>query len=282
MGPYVTLLRLDVAHGYFADGRCRGLRFVPTPDTADRLRRADTVVREDGATLLIHGAADTAWDRLRDDPDHQPLTWQVYATDDGFGFYTDDPARRPGELLWLDVESAARAVGTEADPLAPIPLQAEPVALTDARVAPSLHGAARLRPPFALLSLPASAMPVDDDAGTPLTLRWSLAPRATVWKYCLFGEWSEAALEVIDLAGTTEFTAPRDDRLDDGRPMLAVCSREPIALAQRAVSRFQLRCRNGAGPKVLIKRLPVAAARQLGREEIDGVSTLISEIHVHR
>ncbi|UXH79428.1 hypothetical protein [Roseateles amylovorans] len=275
MGPYVTLLRIDVAHGYFADGRCRGLRFVPTPDTADRLRRADTIVREDGATLLILGAGDSSRQYLCEDPDGVPLTWQVYGTDSAFAYYTDDTAQRPGELLLLD---AGTATPDDADAARHLQLSARPVALNDPRVAPSLHGAARLRPPFALLSLPLQTLA----APAPLQLRWSLAARATVWKYCLFGEWAETALEVIDLAGTTAFTAPQDDRLDDGRPMLAVRSREPIALAQRASSRFQLRCRNGAGPKVLIKRLPVAAALQLGREEIDGVPTLISEIHVHR
>ncbi|PIM50603.1 hypothetical protein CS062_24185, partial [Roseateles chitinivorans] len=105
-----------------------------------------------------------------------------------------------------------------------------------------------------------------------------------VWKYCLFGDWPEPALAVVDLAGETEFSAPAPDRLDNGTPMLAIRSRVRLPLAQRSPRRFQLRSRpDGAGsPKVLIRRLPTAAAQLLARETIDGQPTIVSEIHVHR
>ena len=63
---------------------------------------------------------------------------------------------------------------------------------------------------------------------------------------------------------------------------MAIRSRAPIALAQRSERRFQLRSRQRGGDKVLVKRLPVAAAQFLAREQIGGESRLVSEIHVHR
>ena len=143
-------------------------------------------------------------------------------------------------------------------------------------------------PPFALLHLPLPSLPAhgpaDNATAWPVQLRWPLAPRATVWKYCLFGDWPEPALAVVDLAGETEFSAPAPDRLDNGTPMLAIRSRVRLPLAQRSPRRFQLRSRpDGAGsPKVLIRRLPTAAAQLLARETIDGQPTIVSEIHVHR
>jgi hypothetical protein len=63
---------------------------------------------------------------------------------------------------------------------------------------------------------------------------------------------------------------------------VAIRSRAPIALSQRSAQRFQLRSRQRSGDKVLVARLPVAAAQFLAREQIGGASRLVSEIHLHR
>jgi hypothetical protein len=136
---------------------------------------------------------------------------------------------------------------------------------------------ARLMPPLALLRVPLALVPP-----APLIYTVRFAPRATVWKYCLHGDWPEPQLQVVDLASGVEFGDPEPDRLDNGAPLLAIRSRAPIALAQRSERRFQLRSRQRGGDKVLVKRLPVAAAQFLAREQIGGESRLVSEIHVHR
>lgn len=285
MGPYLPLLRIDVDHGYYADGRCRGLRFVPAGTTAERLRRADALVRADGGTLLVHGPAE-AIERLRADTDpddgEAALDWLVHATDDDFACGTEDPADRPRELLWVAPAAPGASGADDAT------LVATPKALDAPEVTALLAPGDRWLPPFALLHLPLPSLPAhgpaDNATAWPVQRRWPLAPRATVWKYCLFGDWPEPALAVVDLAGETEFSAPAPDRLDNGTPMLAIRSRVRLPLAQRSPRRFQLRSRpDGAGsPKVLIRRLPTAAAQLLARETIDGQPTIVSEIHVHR
>ncbi|ANH67123.1 hypothetical protein [Mitsuaria sp. 7] len=299
MGPYFPLLQVDVAHGYYADGRCRGLRFVPAGSTAERLRRADALVRTDGGSLRVHGPAE-AIARLRSDAedasgafdDGHALNWRVFATDDDFACGTEDAADRPRELLWVETGDDATTVTMEARP--------------KALDTPELH--ALLTPhdrrvlPFALIHLPLARLPSQgpsrDPAAWPVRYRWPLAPRATVWKYCLLGDWTEPALAVVDLAGETGFTAPVPERLDDGTPMLAIRSLVRVPLAQRSPHRFQLRSRGEppahgttAGPaggngkvqdKVLIRRLPTAAAQLLARETIAGRPAIVSEIHVHR
>jgi hypothetical protein len=282
LGPYVPLLRVDFAHGFFADGRCPGLRFVPVGDTAGWIRSTDAIERHSGSAFALYGPAQA----LAVEP-KAVLAWQVHATDEAFPTCTDNPAQWPDELLWFDAGDALRDAG-RADREASFRLhRGETVTHADVRpltwplVSQSLgtqsSNGNRLMPPLALLRVPLAALPP-----APLAFTVRLAPRETVWKYCLHGDWPEPQLQVVDLANGVEFGEPEPDRLDNGAPLVAIRSRSPIALAQRSERRFQLRSRQRGGDKVLVKRLPVAAAQFLAREQIDGESRLVSEIHVHR
>lgn len=275
MHTWHALLQLQVSHGYYADGRCRGLRFEPCTDTAAALRRAEILMRSDATSLHLHGTP-TAIDELAEqDLPGAGLAWRLFATDAAFACGTDDRALRPGQLLW---------VAPTADD-APSDLRAEPLALDEPRLAELLTPQDRRLPPFGLLWLPLSALCVGSSLQAPLRLRWQIAARATVWKYCLFGDWPEPALAIVDLTGAAAFSAPVRDHMDDGTPMLAIRSHGRLPLAQRAPQRLQLRSRpeqDGRADKVLIRRLPTPAAQFLAREVIDGQTAVISEIHVHR
>lgn len=306
MSRTLPLFRLAVGHAYFADGRARGLRFEAAADTARRLRRADVLERQDGASLSLLGPADAA-DQLRHDST-EPLTWWVRATDPAFAIYTEDAARRPQELLVVSPpdEGPADPQGpdTALPAVTPLPEVTVRVMAIVQRAGGAqgptqeggyaLSGEAAWRPPFAVLCLPpdalavpaaASSAPARPDASRPDSismLRWSLHPRRVIWKYCLFGDWSEDALDIVDADGTVSFFPPAAEQGPEGRPLLALRSRVPLALAERSDTRLQLRCRQSGVSKVLVKRLPVPGPRHLAREEIDGAATLVSEIHVHR
>jgi hypothetical protein len=278
MAAYLPLMRIDVGHGFYAGGRCPGLRWVPSADTAAWLRASGAVVRESDSALALYGTAQA----LAMDP-AAVLAWQLHVVDSDFATATDDPAQRPAELLYLDADLAVPDVH-DGPAVSAWRLHAGPtVSADDVRpltwplVAQALQPAQRRMPPLALLRVPLAAL-----APPPVVFRLQLAARATVWKYCLHGDWPEPALQVVDLADEAEFDAPAPDRLDNGRPMVAIRSRAPIALSQRSAQRFQLRSRQRSGDKVLVARLPVAAAQFLAREQIGGASRLVSEIHVHR
>jgi hypothetical protein len=280
MAAYLPLVRIDVGHGFYAGGRCPGLRWVPSADTAAWLRASGAVVRESESesALALYGTAQA----LAMDP-AAVLAWQLHVVDSDFATATDDPAQRPAELLYLDADLAVPDVH-DGPAVSAWRLHAGPtVSADDVRpltwplVAQALQPAQRRMPPLALLRVPLAAL-----APPPVVFRLQLAARATVWKYCLHGDWPEPALQVVDLADEAEFDAPAPDRLDNGRPMVAIRSRAPIALSQRSAQRFQLRSRQRSGDKVLVARLPVAAAQFLAREQIGGASRLVSEIHVHR
>lgn len=274
MGPYLPLLRIEVGHGFFADGLGRGLRFVPAGGTAAWLHASDAIVREEGSALALYGpqaalagAATTV------------LTWHLHAGHEDFSHYTEHSAQWPAELLYFDATNAIQDPTGTAWQLhaGPTAAQADVRPLTWPLVAQTLDARTRRMPPLALLRVPLAGLPP-----APVRLRIALAARATVWKYCLHGHWPEPQLQVVDLAREAAFGEPEPDRLDNGTPMLAIRSQAPIALAQRSERCFQLRSRQRGGDKVLVKRLPMAAARVLSRERIDGASRLVSEIHVHR
>ena len=272
MDTWFQLLHLQVHHGYYADGRSQGLRFEPTIDTTTALRRADVAMRSDGSGFSLHGPAD-APDAL-ETPD-AGLAWRVFATDGDFACATEDVAARPGQLLWVQ-PSEPPDDGT---------LTAMARSLHEAPVASLLAAVDRFRTPFALIWLPLAHLRATWATLTPARLRWLLAPRATVWKYCLHGDWPEPALTIVDLSGETAFGAPTPDRMEDGTPMLAIRSNSRVPLGQRPARRLQLRSRpepDGRADKVLIRRLPMPAAQFLAREVIAGLPTVISEIHVYR
>jgi hypothetical protein len=272
----VPLLRIDVAHGFFADGRCQGLRFVPVGDTPAWLHASDALVREQDGALAVYGPHDA----LTCDP-AAVLTWHLYADSPDFAHYTDQPAQWPAELLCFDTDQAFAepAVSDGAWRLH----AGATAAATDVRpmnwplVAQTFSAGSRRHPPWALLRVPLARLPA-----APVHYRVRLAVRAMVWKYCLHGDWPEPQLQVVDLASEVAFEEPEPDQLDNGMTLLAIRSQTPIALAQRSTQRFELRSRQRGGDKVLVRRLPVAAAQFLARERIGGASRLVCEIHVHR
>lgn len=273
MARYLSLLRIEVGHGFYAGGRCRDLRWVPTADTAAVLRASGAVVREDDGALVLYGTAQAL---AASAP--AVLAWQLHALDDDFATATDDPAQRPGELLYFDAADAvAETAGHWRLHAGATVSSADVRPVTWPLVAQALLSRPGRLPPLALLRVPLARLPPP-----PVALRLQLAARATVWKYCLHGDWPEPQLQVVDPAQQAVFGAPEPDRLVNGAPLLAIRSEAPIALAQRSGRRFQLRSRQRGGDKVLVPCLPVAAARFLAREQIGGTSRLVSEIHVHR
>jgi len=268
-GRYLPLLTVDVEHAYFPDGLCRGLRFVPVGDGVQRFEAAGGLVRETARGVAVYGDGE-ARDALRllvaDASEPLSLAWSVHADDPAFINYTEGLVRQGEGVLAFD---GAQAVE-----------EGEGVWRLQAEARDAEPGLGRL-PPFARIHLGLDASAFSE---TPRLRRYRLPlqARATVWKYCLFGDWGSDAMQIVDLANETEFDAPAPEQLVIGRTALAIRSRGRIALQERSERRFQLRGRSAGTDKVLVKRLPVAGASLFCREIIAGVPTLVSEIFVHR
>lgn len=287
MTRYQPLLWLQVAHGFYAGERCPGLRIVPTPATLASIDRAGGLCRPttDGVVVLVDeqlAAVATQGDGA--------LTWLLVADDAAFDACTAELGRPRRELMVFDatdavaddptgawrVHAQATAAAHDVSPVGDLPPD-------DVAAIHALRHA-----PFALVRVPLARLRAPGRDAPRFLIR--LAPRATLWAYCLVGDWSEPSLQVVDEASQVAFEQAPHRRLADGRDALVFRSTVPIALRQRPTERFQLRSRGEPAPaagrpradRIVVRRLPQAAPCQFSREVIAGAPALVSEIFVHR
>ena len=121
----------------------------------------------------------------------------------------------------------------------------------------------------------------EQSPATPKTYFVSFRAKETIWKYYLLGEVAKEGLYIADLDDAIEFEPGEAETLSDTRPALTFRSKTYIALSERSQCRFQLRERNSGAGKVLIRRLPVASASQIGREVVEGLATPLSEMFIN-
>lgn len=106
---------VEARHEYFADGRCRAMRFRPTPRCREWISAFELVARADDHSLAVHVPEHRLTD-LRDEIRSQPspptLDFDVEATDPAFACYTADPAAQTARLPLVD--ACANDVGPTA------------------------------------------------------------------------------------------------------------------------------------------------------------------------
>ncbi|WP_457333514.1 hypothetical protein [Rhizobacter sp. P5_C2] len=290
MSAYSLLLEIEVRHGYYADEACPSLRFVPTPACQRLVARVGGLSRTTPHGLALWAERDRLADLPSEDTaDDTALAWTLHLADNAFCECTEVRGRPQREVLLFDAANAVADASTGLERLHSHEAASNedlcPLAEIDhdgrlALAAP--HGN-----PCGLVRIPPARL----RTGKRFLIRF--APRATVWTYCLVGDWREPGLHIVDLAQQVSFTPLPPRQLADGRPALAFRASSPIALHQQPPERFQLRSRapdnasaaNAARTrpdKVIVKRLPAAAPHHFSREEIGGAQTWVSEIFVHR
>ena len=284
---YIPLLQITAAHGYYADGLCRGMHFTPGAATSAWLREVGGLCRQSGAELLVLGDRATA---AAAQPIPQGLSWTLTCDDPQFASVTAGlPAARDEVLVCACVRALSAPAQGDAWRLhaGPTAGDAQAWPLRWPAVAALLTAPQRRSPPLALLQVPQprpgpNDRPDGGPDGGPDRYVCTFAARAPIWKYCLVGAWSADRLAVVAAMGEPTFGDPVAEQLDNGQPVLAFRSSVGIELRERSDRRFQLRARTAAADRVLVKRLPVAGADHFARETIHGVPTLVSEIYVHR
>ena len=281
MGLYRPLLQIKIEHSYFADKVCRGLRFTLTEDSARLLDRASCLVRQtDDGVVLLRDVTSSV---------HEPFVvhWQVRASDALFSNYTASAEHAPRTFRFPDPH--AQAPGHDdatAKRAGDSRVIADALASLDSYRAPLQSRNQQFPLPDFTLTVVVTTADLDHTAEGARQLVCRLQARATVWKYCLIGDWIDAQnaqpVEVVDLAQAWQFEAAVSELLPHGQMAWALRSTRCIPLQDRSDKRFQLRQRSGGTDKVLIKRLPVASPRYLSRETSGGLSTQVSEIYLHR
>jgi hypothetical protein len=105
--------------------------------------------------------------------------------------------------------------------------------------------------------------------------------RKTYWTYYLLGPFARKRLSIVDLDEGTAFESLGPVSLSDERPALAFRSKTAIPLRQHSACRFQLREAGSGSGRILVRRLPVAAAGRVNRQSIGGKVVSVSEVYVN-
>jgi hypothetical protein len=105
--------------------------------------------------------------------------------------------------------------------------------------------------------------------------------RETIWQYYVLGSLTKKKPYIVDLNNKVKFTDSGPASLPFNRTALTFRSKQKLPMREKSEYRFQLKEKDPAGGKVLIKRLPVAAANQFATEIIKGKEAIVSEIFIN-
>lgn len=283
---WLTVAEFAVRHAFFEPRPVPGLRWRPAAASVQALQRAGLRLAStaEGFALMLPAESLTLLHaRVHEAEAGYALFFTGHCSDAAFASATAGLAT----LGLLDTAHAEPPDATQWQTLrtdAALPLPA--LEQAERRVPPPLVLRLHLeRDPGARPGNPApDGQALQAWSRQALGRRWrlALASRALHWKYLLPAEWAGQQPRIVDLAGEVAFDTPVSEPLADGRAALAVRSRMPIALRQRAPQRFQLQALAPAADPVLVRRLPAAGAGQLQTDTIDGRRTLVAAIHVQR
>lgn len=288
MGPFLPLFSIELEHGFFSDGLWRDLRFVPAPATQALIDRAGMVIRKtpNGFELYHDRSRTEALKFFLADADGEfSFGFKFHVDDEGFKIYSEAFAGDKDVLPYFDSEHGVpdgdrirlhRKIQVSEKDMRPIESEA---------LSGLLSRRDRLmRPAFALRIVfrPARRKSLEKSLETePPRYFLRFGPRQTHWAYYLLGSFAGKRASIVDLDDGIDFEPLDRVSLADRRSALAFRSKVAIPLRQHSECRFQLREAGSSRGRILVRRLPVAGARQLNRHIVKGKVVSVSEIYVN-
>ncbi|GAB2911212.1 hypothetical protein [Rheinheimera gaetbuli] len=304
---YLPLCYLQLQHNYFSSGYLQQASLVPDADCARQLHNAQLILKatKQGAVLLLDSSRRDIAAACFASP--VKLHFLLYSRDAQFGNYSE-PLLQQGQLLYCDTGAATvMQQGMQQGVLQGVQQgmqrlhqaaelgTAEIISSTDSKVIALAE--LQQRPlPVLVLALSITAQDITQlDASSAKHYLLRFGSRRSIWRYYLCGDNFAVALGIRDLtsgsaAQATEqataqaiapFVQQADVTLANGRSAKVFDSTRPLALAQQSPYRFALVSQSGGSEKILIKRLPVAAAGQCGMAVVNGVPSNVAEIYLN-
>lgn len=288
MGPFLPLFSIAVEHDFFGDGLWRSVRFVPTPESQALIDSAGFLVRNTPGGIELYydeGRAESLKLYLDDAGGELGFGFKVYVEDEVFKNYSEAFLASPGALAFCRSDRGVQ-VGDRIRLHREEQVSQQDMEPIDSAELASLLGRwdRQVPPAFAVqVKLPSasggSLAEFLESAPTGWFLRFGA--RRTYWTYFLLGPFADKRVNVVDLDEGMGFEPLGTVLLSDDRPALAFRSVAAIGMRQRPPNRFQLRESGSGNGKILVRRLPVAAANQLSRQTIQGSVVAVSEIYVN-
>jgi hypothetical protein len=289
MGTFLPLFSIVVEHSYAVDMICRQLDFVPSPWTAALVHKAGLVVKKRNGGIIVfydRERSDAAELYLEGSDDGRGFCYKVFCTDPNFMNITSPAIFRQDAILHFH----SRKIGAVGP--GPVNLHSgewvsdddfEP--LDSPQFAGLFDARDRCRKPHFCVTvgediqLEDSALNQNPTACPELRIRFR--SRETLWKYYLIGDMNRKDIYISDKNGEVTFVSAGDALLSDNRTAAVFVSDKPLPLKEISECNFQLREKGPANGKVLIKRLPVASALLIDRNNTGDTETAVSEIFIH-
>jgi hypothetical protein len=288
MGPFLPLFSLGVEHGFFSDGLWREVRFVPSSDSQGLMNRAGLLIRKtaNGIELYYDQSRTDALKLFLEDTDGKlSFCFKVYVDDGAFKNYSEAFLSAQDALPYFESERGVRE-GDRIRLHSAKQVSEKDMEPIESESFSGLLGSRdlRVRPAFAVkIVFPPGrngSLEKTLEAG-PARYFLRFGPRQTYWTYYLLGPFANKHVSIVDLDEGMGFEPLGPVSLCDERPAFAFRSKAAIPLRQHSACRFQLREAGSASGKVLVRRLPVAAASQVNRQAIGGKVVSVSEVYVN-
>jgi hypothetical protein len=283
MPDFRPLFGVRIEHEYVAPDPFDGLELRPESASMSLLARAGIVLRPltDGVLALADREMEAEVLRPWLDDPARPfrVVFRLVPRASEFHLYTDLPTDRRIVRL-LDTGAVVPGDGPIRLDRTPGPGEGDEV--LDALAETYLTRRDELVPPVAVLVVQLTPALLDRDGSEPY--RIAFAARRTIWRYHLLG--TLAGVEAVIREEAPEEEEPvgfRPAGIVDhpgGRNARTLVSEAPIPVLRSSGRRLQLR-EEAPGNRILVRRLPVAAPEGIGIADVDGRSTLVSDIFVN-
>ncbi|MCP4690087.1 MAG: hypothetical protein GY859_18690 [Desulfobacterales bacterium] len=289
MQNYLPLFTISVFHDYFADGRCKGLRFTPTAGTAKIIDATGLIVRcTDNGLHLFYDEDKLENLRLHMDDAVEPLRFlfTVKSLDPHFFNYTHPEIFKKDEILHFHARDP-----DEADS-ASIRLSKEKYVSGndyDGPDAPMVKAALtprerRVKPHFIISITPDPARGrMFDNQGRVVDNHYHLRfhARKTYWKYIITSRDETRDLYLSDDKKETTFIETESPRLPGRKKIVSFITGEPIELSEKPCRCFKLSVRESGRDKKLINKIPVAGVSVIHKRSTTGEPDFLSEIFIN-
>jgi hypothetical protein len=297
MDAYFSLIQVAVLHDYFADGICRHLQFVPTPETLTVMQRYRLMMRTTAEGIVILAAQPDAELAALPSEDVSLLRFAVLSNDPAYMTYTDGyDAQTRAPLYFSDLNLVEAATLQASD----LPAELMPAYWR------SMFGGMQLKKPCLVIDLHFSDRDLQPNMShdAPILLRANmnfrvlLHARKMMWKYFFWGECAKKAIEIVDLNKAATGIGFESSLMPVAKGGVAWVSSSAIPMQEVPTQRFQLRevevggevrsagsseVNKASAGRVLIKRLPNAGITKFGKEQLrDGVDVLVAEIYINQ
>ena len=276
MSAYQALCSIVVEHAFFANGRCRGLQFVASADTAALLQHYRILARPNDGGIDLLRECDDVEDSHTDNAAPISLRYMVFSNDPLFSFYTENAS--PAQPLYfnsgVDANSNTQLTASPWPGGAPW-AQRQGYGRRQTVVNPCMVIDIEMSPAELFAST----------AGQPAAPRRcviALQAASIYWKYYFFGDLATRNIEIRNLDAVATAVGFNASTMPVPRGGTAFVSQIALPMQEVPAQRFQLRDKDELG-RVLIKRLPNAGINKIGKETIrDGQQVLVAEIYINQ